>query len=56
MDDVDELVDLPLDKVEAVLAPIDMIELYKRVDEIKSDVEDIQKVIAPDESESEVGD
>lgn len=50
MDDVEKPVDLPLEKVEAVLAPIDMIELYKSVEAIKKDLEKIQDKVAPDET------
>ncbi|QUI25716.1 hypothetical protein HZI73_13440 [Vallitalea pronyensis] len=53
MPDVETPVDLQLEKVEAVLAPIDMIELYKSVEEIKKDLEKIQDKVAPDEDDSD---
>lgn len=47
---VDET-DVPLDKVEAVLAPVDMIELNKKVEEISEDVAKLQEKLAPEETD-----
>lgn len=47
---VDET-DVPLEKVEAVLAPVDMIELNKKVEEIGEDVAKLQEKLAPEETD-----
>ncbi|GMQ60478.1 hypothetical protein AN1V17_48780 [Vallitalea sediminicola] len=42
-------IDVPLDKVEGVLAPIDLIELSKKVEEISKDISKLQEKYAPGE-------
>ncbi|WP_113675215.1 flagellar hook capping FlgD N-terminal domain-containing protein [Vallitalea guaymasensis] len=44
-------VDVPLEKVEGVLAPIDLLELNKKVEEISKDIAKIQEKYAPGEDD-----
>ncbi|GKX28983.1 hypothetical protein SH1V18_14630 [Vallitalea longa] len=45
--------DVPLDKVEGVLAPIDMIELNKKVEEMSKDLAKIKEKYAPEETDED---